>query len=94
MWVMYFFISYLVLALVIPVALALGRVYLRTRKPRTVTCPADNRPAVVALDVRHAITTRILADCSLRAQSCSFWPEKCGCGQECLRQIQAVGAAG
>lgn len=94
MWVMYFFIGYLVLALVIPVALALGRVYLRTRRPLTVTCPANSRTAIIALDVRHAIGTRIFAECSLRAQSCSFWPEDRGCGQDCLRQIHAVGARG
>jgi hypothetical protein len=58
------------------------------RGRRVVTCPENQRPAGVAVDARHAMATA-LAKPELRLESCSRWPEKAGCGQECLRQIEA-----
>ena len=84
MWVMYFFISYLILALLIPLVWSVGRVYARMHNPREVRCPSGNRLAGIAPDVRYAIKTHLLADCALRVHSCSLWPERRGCRQECV----------
>lgn len=43
-----------------------------------VTCPENQRPAGVNLDILHGMS------------SCTRWPEKAGCGQECLSQIHAA----
>ena len=50
------------------------------RGTRVITCPENSQPAAVKL--RDHIDIR----------ACSRWPEKQGCGQECLRQIEAAPA--
>ncbi len=52
------------------------------RGPRVITCPENREPAAVEVrgpDVEH-----------LDIRQCSRWPDRQGCGQECLRQIQAA----
>lgn len=71
-----------------------GRMFVRTflkfRGDRVITCPENQRPAGVALDVRHALLTTFEGKSDLRLRSCSRWPERQDCGQECLRQIEAT----
>jgi hypothetical protein len=43
----------------------------------------------VVVDARHAAATALGKSPELRLSSCSRWPERAGCGQECLRQIEA-----
>lgn len=71
------------------VAWFLGGTWRKYRGPRVVTCPENHRPAGVALDAFHVIATSLGRPPELRLESCSRWPEKAGCGQECLSQIQA-----
>ena len=42
------------------------------------------------MDARHAVATSLAHAPRLRLSQCSRWPEKAGCGQECLRQIEAA----
>ena len=56
---------------------------------RVVSCPENQRPAGVTVDSRHAIATALGRSPELRLESCSRWPEKGACGQECLSQIEA-----
>jgi hypothetical protein len=44
----------------------------------------------VRVDARHAAASGLASSPDLRLESCSRWPDKAGCGQECLRQIQAA----
>jgi len=55
--------------------------WLRLRGESVITCPENRRPAGVRTDSTRAILG------SFRICSCSRWPEKAGCGQECLSQI-------
>jgi hypothetical protein len=66
--------------------------WLSYRGDRVVTCPENERPAGVKLDARRAAATSFGTGPRLRLQECSRWPEKAGCGQECLREIQAAPA--
>jgi hypothetical protein len=75
-----------VLALVAARVVVLVRRY---RGSRVITCPENGRPAGVELDANHAVLTALGAHAELRLSDCSRWPEKAGCGQECLRQIEA-----
>jgi hypothetical protein len=61
--------------------------WFRYRGARVITCPENRRPAGVNLDARHAALTSFGAP-ELRLSACSRWPERAGCGQECLSQIQ------
>jgi hypothetical protein len=68
-------------------ALSVYRVF---RGRMVVRCPETQRPAGVAVDAYHAATTAALEnERELRLSSCSRWPERRNCGQECLREIEA-----
>jgi hypothetical protein len=62
--------------------------YFRMRGARIVACPDNERPAAVTVDARHAALTTAGGHEHLRLDSCSRWPEKAGCGQDCLKQIE------
>jgi hypothetical protein len=63
---------------------------LRWRGARIVTCPENEAPAVVQVDASYAARTAVAGDRVLRLSKCSRWPEKEGCRQECLDQIEAA----
>jgi len=69
---------------------AFGRVYLKLRGARVITCPENHRPAGVKVNAAHALITALEGHEDVRLKSCSRWPEKQDCGQECLRQIEAA----
>ncbi len=79
----------LALAVAILVPLLMATAYLKFRGKRVVTCPETGRPATVEVDARLAAASAIFGEPSLRLKACSRWPERRGCGQECLEQIQA-----
>lgn len=82
-----------VLVLAVVVAIRAGRVWLKYRGDRVIVCPENHQPAGVALAVGpavgHAATLSLWSGGELRLASCSRWPERSGCGQQCLSQIQA-----
>ena len=90
MYPVYFFLSYLLLALAIPLGLALIPVWRRARTARCVQCPDALCDATVSLDPRYAVRMHALGEREPRVASCSQWPGRSGCGQECLVQIGAA----
>jgi hypothetical protein len=82
---------------VVAIALVLGavavwrlaRAWWKYRGRRVITCPENQKPAGVMVDARHAAATALGKSPELRLSSCSRWPERAGCGQECLSQIEA-----
>lgn len=80
----------LLLLSVIPLAWSTLRAYLTFRGTRVITCPETGCPAAVDVDEKHAASSTWLRDRELRLSSCSRWPERQGCGQECLAQIEAA----
>jgi hypothetical protein len=65
----------------------------RFRGDRVITCPENQRPAGVSLSAGRAARTALLGKAEFRLSNCSRWPEKAGCGQECLAQIDESPAA-
>lgn len=61
---------------------------LKFRGKRVITCPETRAPASVDVDEGHAALTALLGDPDLRLKGCSRWPEREGCGQECLLQVR------
>jgi len=90
MWVTYFFLSYLFLALAIPLCWSLAPLWRRTRQARGVRCPAISKTATIRLDPWHAVKMHALGDRELRVKTCSQWPERRACGRECLVEIEAA----
>ena len=68
-------------------AVRLLSAWFQQRGARVITCPENRRPAGVEVDAVHAALTSFGAP-DLRLSACSRWPERAGCGQECLSQIQ------
>jgi hypothetical protein len=66
-----------------------GRTYLRWRGMRLITCPETAEPAAVEVDANHAALSAGIGKFALQLKSCSRWPERQRCGQECLAEIEA-----
>ena len=73
----------------IPPALAGVRAYRTLGELREVSCPETMKEAIVRIQVARAIASRLSGGNELRLKSCSRWPEKRGCDQACLAQIEA-----
>ena len=78
-------LSLAVLYFVVPFA---AGAYLKYRGKRVITCPETRKPAAVEVDARHAALTAAIRHPDLRLKSCSRWPERKHCGQECLLQVE------
>lgn len=87
MWVAFYL---LVAAVVICFGYYGVRAYLKFRGTRLVTCPENSEPAAVTIDPKHVFMTGAVGEPDLRLSSCSRWPERQECAQECLRQIEAA----
>ena len=59
------------------------------RGKRTVTCPVTREPAAVEVDAARVAATAWGGVPDVRLKDCSSWPERAGCGQECLSQLAA-----
>ena len=55
----------------------------------SVTCPETGGGAEIGLDGGCAARSSILGRLKLRVRSCSLWPERGNCDQECLRSLAA-----
>jgi hypothetical protein len=71
----------------LPIALSLQNYY-QNRGRQSVTCPDSGQPVDVEVDNRFAFWTALRGQEHWRLQSCSRWPEKGDCGQECLAEIE------
>lgn len=76
----------------VPLVLLGARTWFKYRGTRVVTCPETQGPAAVRVDVGHAARTLAANDPDLRIASCSRWPEREHCGQQCLAEIAAAPA--
>lgn len=73
--------------------------FLRTwrihRGLRVLTCPETLQPAAVKVAAFDAAKWfAVSGEADLHLASCSRWPEKAGCGEECLAQVEADPQAG
>lgn len=56
----------------------------RFRGSRVLTCPETGGKAEVGIDASRAAFTSAFGRPQLKAESCSLWPEKEKCAQDCL----------
>jgi len=71
----------------LPVALSLQN-YFQSRGRHPVTCPDSGQGVKVEIDRKFAFWTALRGQEHWRLQSCSRWPEKADCGQQCLAQLE------
>jgi hypothetical protein len=60
------------------------------RGERVITCPENQKPASISLDISHVAVQPFAKSPQLQLSSCSRWPDRAACGQECLRQVEAA----
>jgi hypothetical protein len=92
-------VSLTVLVILAVLVLALGlfvfraipgvRAFFQYRGKRLVTCPETQKAAAVEVAAGEAAVGAFLTEPTLRLHECSRWPERAGCGQDCLQQIEA-----
>jgi hypothetical protein len=63
------------------------RAFFAVRGDRVVTCPDNAATVAVRVDAVHAALSGTGSADRFRLESCTRWPEKAGCGQDCLAQI-------
>ena len=63
--------------------------YFAMRGDRLVACPENQETVAVRVDATRAAVSMAGGHEHIRLESCTRWPEKAGCGQECLKQIAA-----
>lgn len=80
-------VGFVFLAILLRLAL---NAYLTYRGTCVVTCPETHQRVPVKVDTTYAAMTNAIGILDLRLKACSLWPEHHGCGQECLRQIEAA----
>jgi hypothetical protein len=66
------------------------RRYFAVRGDRVVSCPENNDVVAVRVDAVRAALGSVAGGSAWSLESCTRWPEKSGCGQECLKQIEAA----
>lgn len=64
--------------------------YRRYRNPKVFVCPETGEQVAVKVDVPHVALSSAIAQPELRLQSCSHWPLRENCGQQCLLQIDSA----
>lgn len=68
----------------------LARTFLLYRGTRVVVCPESREMVAVEVDPVHAVMTASQGRAQLRLESCTRWPERKSCGQECLGQVESA----
>ena len=61
---------------------------LRERGPRVITCPENGCRAEVKVAAWNAGLTSAMGESRHRLSACSRWPEKEGCDQACVAEIE------
>jgi hypothetical protein len=80
----------LIAALAATIVYRTARLWWKYRGDRVVACPENHRAAGVSVDTRHLTAHSWNKEPLLRLSSCSRWPERAGCGQECLKELAAA----
>lgn len=70
----------------LPVAFSLQSYY-QNRGRQSAICPDSGQPADIETDNEYAFWTALRGQEHSRLKSCSRWPDKGDCGQECLAQV-------
>src|SRR5271165_1042486 len=70
----------------LPVAMSL-QAYFKNRGRQSAICPENGEPVDIELDNKYSFWTALRGQEHTRLHSCTRWPEKGDCGQECLAQV-------
>ena len=77
-------------ALLVVAAWHVGRMLLELRGTRLATCPETGRTVAVDLDLKYSAVHSLFGRSQFRLSDCTRWPERAGCGQMCLGDLEAA----
>lgn len=80
---LFLFLAGACLILLLP-ALWGEQIYHEYREGRTVNCPETHAPVAVRFNALRAAWSSLSGSQTLRLSDCTRWPERAGCGQECI----------
>ena len=83
-------ILYALAALLGVAAWKMGRMLLELRGTRLATCPETGRTVAVDLDLKYSAVHSVFGRNQFRLSDCTRWPERAGCGQMCLGDLEAA----
>ena len=78
----------LLAASLLPLAFVAIRNAFRERGPRVITCPENGCHAEVEVDAWKSGLSSAFGEGKRRLSACSRWPEREGCDQACLTEIE------
>lgn len=58
----------------------------RYRGRKLVRCPETRQLVEIQLNARRALWTAAFGEAVPRVKSCSLWPKKKGCSEECVKE--------
>ena len=64
-----------------------AQVYRSRRGPRHVACPETGATVVVHMDAAHSVTTALNGPEYVRLSSCTRWPSRASCDQDCVYDL-------
>ncbi|HYH00288.1 MAG TPA: hypothetical protein VD837_14235 [Terriglobales bacterium] len=70
-------------------AFAVLAIYHRQHRRPLITCPETLKPARIEVDRRHELYTLMRGIKETRLKSCTRWPERADCDQDCVVQVEA-----
>jgi hypothetical protein len=79
---------YVCLDMLIRATRRMARAFLKFRGTMAVVCPETHEHVAVEVDARHAAVTAVAGAPELVLTNCTRWPERAGCHQDCVRQIE------
>ena len=87
--------AYFIVTMILARALYFGirwlvRASSKYRGTKVVACPETGSCALVEVDALQASLTSIVGRPAIRLESCSRWPMKTQCGQECLANLDVA----
>jgi len=88
----YYLLAAIVIAVVLHRLWLMGRTYLTMRGERVITCPETKAPAGVEVDAGKAAAQAAAGGVAIELKDCSRWPERAGCDQACVSQIESAPA--
>lgn len=83
------FTFFFVAAVVVAMLAVFATLIVRYRGQRIVTCPETHTAVATEIHAVLAASSWIVTQPRLVIASCSHWPERAGCDQACLSQIEA-----
>ena len=79
-------------ALLIAYAVTVRRTWARYHGTRVILCPEAREPAAVRVDFGRAALAAIWGYSNVELASCSQWPARRGCAQNCVKQLRSPNA--